>query len=127
MTTKTWRSRAWAIASMKPQVDALMRDYDWRRSGRVGARAARRQARRARGLRLADLEDARAATATTNYRLASVTKQFTAAAILLLAEDGKLKLDDPVRKWLPTLPTAAEPITIRHLLTHTRASSTTKT
>ena len=37
----------------------------------------------------------------------------------LLAEDGKLKLTDPVRKWLPTLPKATEPITIRHLLTHT--------
>jgi CubicO group peptidase (beta-lactamase class C family) len=48
-----------------------------------------------------------------------VTKQFTAASILLLAEDGRLKLDDPVRKWFPSLPKAAEPITIRHLLTHT--------
>ena len=49
------------------------------------------------------------ATAATNYRLASVTKQFTAASILLLAEDGRLKLDDPVRKWLPSLPKAPEP------------------
>ncbi len=54
----------------------------------------------------------------TNYRLASVTKQFTAAAILLLAEDGRLSIDDPVRRWLPTLPAAAEGATIRHLLTH---------
>ena len=60
-----------------------------------------------------------AATPQTNYRLASVTKQFTAASILLLAEDGKLSLDDPLRKWLPSLPAATDPITLRHLLTHT--------
>ena len=73
--------------------------------------------RRAYGL--ADLEQHVAATPATNYRLASMTKQFTAAAILALAEDGRLSLDDPVRKWLPSLPPAADPATLRHLLTHT--------
>jgi CubicO group peptidase (beta-lactamase class C family) len=68
---------------------------------------------------LANLEDKIAATPQTNYRLASMTKQFTASAILLLAEDGKLTLDDRARKWLPSLPAAADAITIRHLLTHT--------
>lgn len=68
---------------------------------------------------LSSLEQRTAATPQTNYRLASVTKQFTAAAILLLAEDGKLQLDDLARKWLPTLPAAVHAITIRHLLTHT--------
>jgi len=72
-----------------------------------------------RSVGLADLENPVAATPATNYRLASMTKQFTAAAILLLAEDGRLSLSDPVRKWLPTLPAAADHITIRHLLTHT--------
>jgi CubicO group peptidase (beta-lactamase class C family) len=67
----------------------------------------------------ADLEAKVPATPATNYRLASMTKQFTAAAILLLAEDGKLSLDDPLRKWLPTLPAAADGMTLRHLLTHT--------
>ena len=71
------------------------------------------------GYGLANVETHTPATATTNYRLASVTKQFTAASILLLAEDGRLKLDDRVRKWLPSLPKAADPVTIRHLLTHT--------
>jgi CubicO group peptidase (beta-lactamase class C family) len=66
----------------------------------------------------ADLEQGIAATPATNYRLASMTKQFTAAAILLLAEDGRLTLDDPIRKWLPELPAAAAPISIRQLLTH---------
>jgi CubicO group peptidase (beta-lactamase class C family) len=48
-----------------------------------------------------------------------VTKQFTAAAILLLAEDGRVGLDDPVRRWLPSLPASDDAITIRQLLTHT--------
>lgn len=67
---------------------------------------------------LADLEQRTPATPETNYRLASVTKQFTAAAILLLAEDGRLRLDDRVRQWFPSLPPATDAITIHHLLTH---------
>jgi len=72
--------------------------------------------RRAFGLE--NVESHVRATTATNYRLASVTKQFTAAAILLLAEEERLSIDDPVRKWLPTLPQAADAIVIRHLLTH---------
>jgi CubicO group peptidase (beta-lactamase class C family) len=68
---------------------------------------------------LADIEGRVAATTATNYRLASLTKQFTSAAILLLAEQERLSIDDPVRKWLPTLPDAADAIVIRHLLAHT--------
>ncbi|HEX6643010.1 MAG TPA: serine hydrolase domain-containing protein [Thermoanaerobaculia bacterium] len=66
--------------------------------------------RRAYGL--ADVEGGVAATTATNYRLASITKQFTAAAILRLG----LPLDADAREWLPTL---AHAITIRQLLTHT--------
>jgi CubicO group peptidase (beta-lactamase class C family) len=58
-------------------------------------------------------------TPTTKFRLGSVTKQFTAAAILLLEERGKLKLDDPVKKHMPDAPEAWDGITIHHLLTHT--------
>lgn len=72
-----------------------------------------------RGYGRADLETEIAATPATNYRLASVSKQFTAAAILLLAEDGKLSLGDPLRKWLPSLPPATGAITLHHLLSHT--------
>lgn len=105
--------------SMKPKIDELMRAY----SGDVpGAsvlvlRDGEPVVRASYGL--ADMEAHVPATPTTNYRLASVTKQFTAAAILLLAEDGRLQLDDRIRKWLPSLPKAAERVTIRHLLTHT--------
>lgn len=72
-----------------------------------------------RGYGMANLEQHEAVSPATNFRLASVTKQFTAAAILLLVEQGRLGLDDHARRWLPSLPALAEPITIRHLLTHT--------
>jgi CubicO group peptidase (beta-lactamase class C family) len=71
----------------------------------------------ARSYGYADLESRTRATPQTNYRLASVTKQFTAAAILLLAEDGRLSIDDTVQRWLPSLP--QHDITIRQLLSHT--------
>lgn len=58
------------------------------------------------------------ATTATNYRLASVTKQFTAAAILRLEEQDKLSLDDRARKHLPSLPAELDAVTIRNLLTH---------
>lgn len=73
----------------------------------------------ARAYGLADVEARVSAAPATNYRLASVTKQFTATAILLLAEDRKLALDDPLRRWLPSVPSAADGVTILHLLTHT--------
>lgn len=72
-----------------------------------------------RGYGRSDLEADVDAGPATDYRLASVSKQFTAAAILLLAQDGKLSIDDPVKRWLPELPAVADAITLRHLLTHT--------
>jgi CubicO group peptidase (beta-lactamase class C family) len=58
-------------------------------------------------------------TTATKFRLGSITKQFTAAAILLLEERGKLKLDDRVKSYLPDSPMAWDRITIFNLLTHT--------
>jgi CubicO group peptidase (beta-lactamase class C family) len=55
----------------------------------------------------------------TKFRLGSVTKQFTAASILLLEDHGKLKTDDLVKKFMPDAPAAWDKITIFHLLTHT--------
>ncbi|KAA0069359.1 class A beta-lactamase-related serine hydrolase [Rhodanobacter sp. T12-5] len=72
-----------------------------------------------RGYGMANMEQHIAATPATDYRLASVSKQFTAAAILLLAEDGKLKLGDSIRHWLPSLPGMADKVTLRELLSHT--------
>lgn len=55
----------------------------------------------------------------TRFRLGSVTKAFTAMAVLILKEQGKLALDDPVGKYIEDAPDAWKPVTIRHLLTHT--------
>jgi D-alanyl-D-alanine carboxypeptidase len=62
--------------------------------------------------------DGSTATTTARYPIASISKQFTAAALLLLVEDGKMSLDDKVAKYLPTL-TGADTVTIRELLGHT--------
>jgi CubicO group peptidase (beta-lactamase class C family) len=58
-------------------------------------------------------------TTTTKFRIGSMTKQFTAAAVLLLEERGKLKVNDPVKLYYPDAPAAWDKITLYHLLTHT--------
>jgi CubicO group peptidase (beta-lactamase class C family) len=72
-----------------------------------------------KGYGFANLEWNVANTTNTKFRLGSVTKQFTAASILLLEERGKLSINDPVKKYLPDAPAAWDKITIYHLLTHT--------
>jgi CubicO group peptidase (beta-lactamase class C family) len=71
-----------------------------------------------KGFGLANIETNAAATPQTGFRVASITKQFTAAAILLLAEGGLLTLDDPLSKFLPAVP-RGETVTLRQLLSHT--------
>jgi CubicO group peptidase (beta-lactamase class C family) len=101
------------------QIDTLMRAYQGAVPGACVMVIQNGTAVFQRAYGLSDLEAAVASTTATNYRLASMTKQFTSAAILLLVEDGRLALDDHVRKWLPMLPEVANDITIRQLLTHT--------
>ena len=72
-----------------------------------------------RGYGMANLETGTPIQPGTIFHVASVSKQFTAAAIMLLARDGKLSLDDDIRKHLPELPDYGTTITIRHLLQHT--------
>lgn len=74
---------------------------------------------KAKGYGLADVELNVPATEETAYQWASVTKQFTAAAVLLLVQDGKLSLDDLVSRHYEKSPSAWSNITVRHLLTHT--------
>lgn len=73
----------------------------------------------AKGYGLANAELNVPNTAETKFRLGSVTKQFTALAILQLQEKGKLRVDDSVCKYVPECPEAWRKITIHHLLTHT--------
>jgi CubicO group peptidase (beta-lactamase class C family) len=68
---------------------------------------------------MANLETATPIQTSSIFHVASVSKQFTAAAILLLERDGKLSLDDDIRRHLPEIPDYGTTITIRHLLTHT--------
>ena len=107
------------MQSTAERVDSMMAAYDGPVPGaallvlRDGVPVVRK------GYGLADLERGTTVGPDTNFRLASVSKQFTAAAILLLAQDGALSLDDPVRRWLPSLPASADAITLHHLLSHT--------
>jgi CubicO group peptidase (beta-lactamase class C family) len=73
----------------------------------------------ARPFGLADLERGTPLNTHSVFNLASVSKQFTAFALLLLERDGKLKLDDPVVKYLPELSASARGVTLRHLVHHT--------
>jgi CubicO group peptidase (beta-lactamase class C family) len=71
-----------------------------------------------KGYGLADVEHRVAATPETKFRIGSITKQFTAAAILKLQEEGKLSVNDKLSKFIPDYPRGDE-VTIHHLLTHT--------
>jgi CubicO group peptidase (beta-lactamase class C family) len=68
---------------------------------------------------MADLEHDVPNTPDTVFESGSVAKQFTVMAIMLLVQDGRLSLDDQVRKHIPELPDYGVPLTIRHMLTHT--------
>jgi CubicO group peptidase (beta-lactamase class C family) len=72
-----------------------------------------------KGYGLANIEGNVPITPQTVFDVASISKQFTAASILLLEEQGKLRLDDDVRKYIPELLDYGEKITIRHMLNHT--------
>ena len=72
-----------------------------------------------KGYGFANLEWQVPNTPTTKFRLGSITKQFTAASILLLEERGKLKTEDPVKKYMPDAPATWDKVTIFHVLTHT--------
>jgi CubicO group peptidase (beta-lactamase class C family) len=72
-----------------------------------------------RGYGVTDLRTLRKIDERTNFRLASFTKQFTAACIMLLAHDGKLNYDDHLTHFFPEFPAYGNSITVRNLLNHT--------
>jgi CubicO group peptidase (beta-lactamase class C family) len=72
-----------------------------------------------RGYGMADLDHNVKITPTTVFHVASMSKQFTAASVLMLVQEGKLSLDDEAIKYVPELPNFGIPITLRHLLHHT--------
>jgi D-alanyl-D-alanine carboxypeptidase len=68
---------------------------------------------------LANVEAWRAPTATTIYEIGSITKQFTSAAVMKLVEQGRVKLDDDLSKYVPQFPLQGKKVSIRQLLNHT--------
>jgi CubicO group peptidase (beta-lactamase class C family) len=107
------------VPDTKSQVDAVFAEYD--RSDSPGcALGVYRDGRilYARGYGMANLELGVANSPQTVFDIGSTSKQFTAFSIQLLAREGKLSLDDDIRKWLPEVPSYGKTITIRHLLHH---------
>ena len=101
-------------------IDALFTPYRGRNvPGAAIAVVDRGEVVLVRSYGLANLETRTPVTDRTNFRLASLTKTFTAMAIMLLVADGALRLDDHVRDILPDFPAYGRAIRIRHLLTHT--------
>jgi D-alanyl-D-alanine carboxypeptidase len=74
---------------------------------------------RVKGYGMADVERQVRATPDTVYEIGSITKQFTAVALMLLVERGSAGLDDPLGQYLDDIPTHWKPVTLRQLLTHT--------
>ena len=72
-----------------------------------------------KGYGLADVKSGVLVTPATNFRLASLSKQFTATALMMLAAEGKLRYDDDITRYLKTLPAFARGVSIRNLLNHT--------
>ena len=103
---------------MTDTIDVLMRQYDGPVPGASVLVRKNGETVFIKGYGLADLERGVAVTTDTRFRLASVTKQFTATAIEILEERGELSYEDRVSRYLPTLSPQLEAITIRHLLTH---------
>jgi len=102
------------------EVDQLFRDYS--SDGMPGASVMvikDGQAVLTKSYGLANVEKGVSVEPTTNFRLASVTKQFTATAVLMLVDRGDLTLDDSIREYFPGFPDFADAITIRHMLQHT--------
>lgn len=101
--------------------DSLVRAFTAQRNIPSAAIAVVRKGRvvKAAGYGTANLELRVPATAHTVYEIGSITKQFTAEAVMMLVDEGKLALDDSLARYLPEIPTAWRGIRLRHLLTHT--------
>lgn len=108
-----------AAATVAERVDALFARWSRQTPGCAVGVSSAGQPRLERAYGMADLEHDVPNQPDSIIEAGSVSKQFTAAAVLRLAQMGKLGLDDPVRQYVPELPDYGAPLTIRHLLTHT--------
>ncbi len=104
---------------MSAKIDALFKDFDRPNTpGAVVMVIRDSKIIYEKGYGLSNVEQKTPCTTSTNFRLASVSKQFTAASILILVERKQLSLDDPITKFFPEFPAYGNEITVRHLLSH---------
>jgi len=106
--------------ALAKRIDAVMSEVY--KPGEPGAAVIVRKDGRTifrKGYGMADLELGVPVEPDMVFRLGSITKQFTAVSVLMLAAEGKLALGDPITKYLPDVPTGGKTITVEHLLTHT--------
>jgi CubicO group peptidase (beta-lactamase class C family) len=118
--TLSAHAAAGRIDPLIPRVDALFEDFN--HAGSPGASVMVIKGGKvvlAKGYGLANVEERILCGTNTNFRLASVTKQFTAMAVMILAERRKLSLDERLTDFFPEFPAYGKQITLRHLLTHT--------
>lgn len=107
-------------STLQQTVDSLLLDFDGTDTPGASVAIVRDgELLLARGYGLANVEDKTPANSHTNYRIASVTKQFTALCIVMLKERGLLSYDDPISKLFPDFPEIGKRITVRHLIGHT--------
>lgn len=113
-------ARSLGPAGRKASLDALFAAYNQPRAPGASVMVIRDgKVLLAKGYGLANLEEKTPCRANTNFRLASVTKQFTAMAVAILAERKQLSLDERLTDFFPEFPAYGKHITLRHLLTHT--------
>jgi CubicO group peptidase (beta-lactamase class C family) len=118
--SRPWaRTQQAASSDLERQVDRVFERWSPATPGCAVAISVDGQRVLSKAYGMADLEHDVANTPDTIFEAGSVSKQFTAAAALLLARDGKLSLDDPARKYVPELADYGSPLTIRHMLNHT--------
>jgi CubicO group peptidase (beta-lactamase class C family) len=106
--------------SANPRVDSIFATFDKRDA--PGCAVSVVDSGRtvfAKGYGMASLEHDVPITPTSAFYAASVSKQFTAFAVAMLAQQGKLSLDDNIRKWIPEVPDFGKTITVRNLIHHT--------
>jgi CubicO group peptidase (beta-lactamase class C family) len=113
------RSSAGLPASTRGKIHAVFSDFNGHTPGCVLGVVRSGTLVYARGYGMARLEENVPLTPESVLEIGSVSKQFTAASIFLLEHEGKLSLDDDVRKYIPELPAYERPVTIRELLHHT--------
>lgn len=107
------------------RIDTLVEQF-MKEEGVVGSAVAVMKADKilhAKGYGYADLEREVKASETTVFRIASLSKQFTAMAVMMLVEQGKLKLEDDITKYFPDFPSNGQKLTVAHLLSHTSGVS----